>query len=162
MKKAYVKPVFMAEEFEAESSYAVGSCEVSTRSPFVIWEGMQITEKEQHEININVGGSTVGQDWYYNSTNGTNHTNWSYAFEDDNQATLFVNKVCDFCWDPHNGATGSVSVWNGLTHEDRTEQYTIKDDQSWQFVKFFTGNEGSKYSIEFSDDDFEGTKYPLS
>ena len=62
MKKAYVKPVFLAEEFVAETSYASGPCGVS------IWSALKLKETDcfcgshsdngcNHQINFKKGGS---------------------------------------------------------------------------------------------------------
>lgn len=159
MKKAYVKPVFLAEEFVAASSYAT-SCGVSQYSPFELKVGMDLCNGDDN--GHYVGGSsataeypaqgTISEKWYKDSQ----YTNWTYALKEDNKATIFMDVKCDFWWDPNTGNDGSVYVWNDVMTENRTEKHT-RNHVSWGFFKFFTGanSDDKKHSIAF-----EGTKAP--
>ena len=165
MKKAYVKPVFLAEEFVAASSYAT-SCGVSQNKPFDLYLGMDFCKNEGNTSDGDkghyVGGSpdatldnakgTIMSAWHYDGK----YSNWTYALKEDNKATIFLDVKCDFCWDPSTGNSGPVYVWNDVTTENRTEKYT-GGDIAWGFSKFFAGAnpDDKKHSVAF-----EGTKAP--
>lgn len=100
---------------------------------------------------------TVADKWY--KAEQDDYTNWDYAIEADNRATLFMDTNCDFWWDPNTGNDGQVYVWNDVKNENRTERYTVLNSVFWGFFKFFTGAnaDDKKHSIAF-----EGTKTPQS
>lgn len=153
MKKAYVKPVFLAEEFVAASSYAVGTCGPGTISqPWVINKGDLICNKNGKADNGHKVGQNkqCGLDDAY--TYDTNITNWGYAEKGDNQVTLFASKLCDFLWNPAGGNTDEVSVWN----QDRTESKVVW----WTGILAFLA--GPSPSEEKHTIAYEGQHTPLS
>ena len=152
MKKAYVKPVFIAEEFAAASSYAAGTiCGVSMYTPYGLtagedWahknDGTHLCTADGHWLVLNRDRqpTKVGSAWHIDES----MTNWEYATA-DGQATLFIGKECDFVWDPSSGPNGAVSVWDDVDVDDRNELYTGWENGGkndlWGFLKFFTGKD---------------------
>lgn len=172
MKKAYVKPVFLAEEFVAEMSYANNGCGVSIYEPALITyetdakraEGTTADlcsgSEDGHFIQYQKGnGNSKGlQDLYdYNEKNDTNYDYWQYATAGDNKATLFVTVLCDFIWNPTSGNTGNVSVWDTVTGRTEGNQYGSKIIGT--FMKFFTGNNAQGEGHTFK---YKGTLTPVS
>ena len=111
MKKAYVKPVFLAEEFECTA--AVAGCVYSSKKPAQVWEGLTFCDDNGHVI----GGQ--------NGSNGEVNQWWDYATETDNStdgpkngelgsyndfAYLFTSGSyeCDFIW---NSSKSDIYVW---------------------------------------------------
>lgn len=121
MKKAYVKPVFLAEEFVAETSYANQVCNVNQRGPLEIVNGDYWCKDHSKangtggchaKVDISVGSNPNGQGAKslglaskYNPDKSI--TYWDYARYNSQQndysdgAYLFTdaNTVCDFLWD---------------------------------------------------------------
>ena len=168
MKKAYVKPVFFAEEFVADSSYAVGTCTMSG-GVFEIIPSTTGPKEEgttmicnaangNHWASIVVPYDKGGKDGYKENPNnvlpglgmtwsggpeGTEYTNYTYALESDGKAYLFAldNVVCDFLWnkDADGAPHGPVYVWNDIENKDRGgKDYTLASGTTG-FFQFFTG-----------------------
>ena len=158
MKKAYVKPVFLAEEFVAEMSYANNGCGVSVYTPAQITYAKHTDAYDGTTADL-CSGSNDGHyiayepekqhkwgmalDYDYNTKNGTNLDYWGYATsgetEIEKQATLFVTVLCDFVWNPNTGNKGNVSVWDTVLGRTEGKQYGSKVVGT--FMKFFTGSE---------------------
>lgn len=171
MKKAYVKPQYFAEEFVAESSYIAG-CGASVYSSYEISLGMDVclgtSGDEGHFIGgsdnlekVNIKNTALGETWHYNA-NGTSYTNWEYAqvgtTAEEQKATIFMTRECDFWWDPDTGNDGYVYVWDSTDVAARQNKYSGAKT-AWGFFKFFTGanpNEG-QHSVAF-----KGTQVPQS
>ena len=154
MKKAYVKPVFLAEEFVAASSYAASPCGVSERKPYELEIGDQLCP--DGDSGHYVGGQhgdkgTINENWHYDNS----YTNWQYATKVDNKATIFMDKACDFFWDPDTGSDGNVYVWDNVDEQLRNNKYT-GDEKKWHFFGFLSGTQASHVIA------FEGTKIPQS
>ena len=152
MKKAYVKPVFFAEEFVA-SEHVAGICKLSVTSQLPIYEGVQIDKhsvsySETPNDNVNVSG-------WMNSHYNSEMTYWEYAGvgskqeaqEGKSDAYLFTatNGVCDFLWNHQTdemGVWGSPDTFVGNDVRPESEMSVIK----WLDVtisKFFYGNQGN-------------------
>ena len=112
MKKAYVKPVFVAEEFEGTEN--VASCAYGAdQNALQVWKGSYLCK-------VGDGGHTVGKkdydakDWweYATETPGANETppTSSNLTGYNNGAYLFTDgqTVCDFVW---SDSSSKVGIW---------------------------------------------------
>lgn len=158
MKRAYVKPVFVAEKFAAASSYASSACGVS------VWNALQIkdgdllcnTHKNHCSLDFDLGKSNANNDMYtgyvsdpnaengYNKNTDGNFSFWDYATEKDQKAYLFNSTIgdCDFLWNGDSSET--IKVWNSVDKDAAdTSKGFIKGiiDTFQSLSLFFTGNE---------------------
>lgn len=150
MKKAYVKPVFMAEEYELTAS--VAGCEYSPSKPFEIWKGTYICASGQ--------GHSVGQGnptddpvlGYWDYATAGRYQNYDTKFEGhgyqmgnegtNNGAYVFTGAEtqCDFVWNSYNG---DIGVWkdsnnNLIKNEtDRSNEGSWIDRLGYTFMQFF-------------------------
>lgn len=121
MKKAYVKPVFLAEEFEGTVS--VAACDYSSpTNHLAIYNGQSlcvIGDSGHHVGGSGNGGKTEGfvQDYWSYATNGDRSDsptkqdyNDGYYTDLNKGAFLFTGgqTVCDFVW---NGGDSQVGIW---------------------------------------------------
>lgn len=155
MKKAYVKPVFVAE-----MSYANNGCGVSIYQPAQItyatkkdkYDGTTADlcsdSEDGHFIQYETDKNKkwgLALDYCYNEKNNTNLDYWQYATsgntEEETKATLFVTVLCDFVWNPNTGNDGNVSVWDTVL--GRTEGKQYGSSVIGTFAKFFTGSNQS-------------------
>ena len=149
MKKAYVKPVFLAEEFVAETSYASGAC-----GPASVYEPLLFQKNDVLCDQCNgdkAGGQGAGINDYYTYTNDegklvtdTTKTYWQYAGTND--AKMFNSGLfeCDFVWEPKNATdtTTTVWVWDAVNVADRVLGRITNTLMS--FTDFFAGNNGTQ------------------
>lgn len=151
MKKAYVKPVFLAEAFEGTAS--VASCGYdadAANSAIQIWHGKNL-------CTVGDGGHYVGKDngnkhpdvaqwWdYATNTNGANtnppKSNSLSGF--NNGAYLFTDgqTVCDFVW---NSVDSDVGIWTSEKDNASTAIWdvTVRNNSVFNqnlFVTFIKG-----------------------
>ena len=109
MKKAYVKPMFFAEEFAATATVAV--CPVRSANPLPIHAKDFICSSPGHAVDHN-GKAPVHGYWDYATSDGTD----SYIFNSGEGA-------CDFVWNSGNGPLG---FWTSVDTED-----TAVAQQNW-------------------------------
>ena len=112
MKKAYVKPVFLAEEFEGTMS--VASCGYdATNMELQIWHGKQLCVKQHNGHYVGKKPGEVADWWDYatntSSAKGNPPTSASLDGYNDG-AFLFTDSqtVCDFIW---NSVDSDVGIW---------------------------------------------------
>lgn len=133
MKKAYVKPVFLAEEFECTA--AVAGCAYSAKTPAQVFEGMHMCGDNSNDGHV-IGGNS-GDKGFVNKGkhNGVQSPGfWDYAtggtgtYIDDapheadpnkDLAYLFTDSstVCDFIW---NSRDSQVGVWTSKENDWNT------------------------------------------
>ena len=112
MKRAYVKPVFLAEAFEGTASVAV--CDYhANNNPAQIWEGMLMCQKgdQGHAIGGQNGQKGDVQKWWDYATNTKNATDANPKTGSYNDgAFLFTSgsTTCDFVW---NSKEDNIKVW---------------------------------------------------
>lgn len=110
MKKAYVKPVFLAEVFEGTASVATCTQDYDpTKNLMQVYNGLQACEHGNKGHEIGHGSSPVNEYWSY-ATNGSS-TNPTKPVDDPNSAAyLFTSgqQECDFVW---NSYDGEIGVW---------------------------------------------------
>ena len=146
MKKAYVKPVFLAEEFVAAASYAANGCDTTRISPKYIEQGMQICRDDPGHT---VGGNKTAeiQGYYDNNTTYWQYASWSEDVRGgagDSQhaaenAYLFSSEfsVCDFVW---NNTANEVGVWREQTNEETGKlEWAVSWIKDALFATFFLG-----------------------
>ena len=150
MKKAYVKPVFLAEAFEVTTN--VAACKTRSNAPHEIWKGDPCSCGAPGHAVDKTGGAPVDQYWDYASNGNKNNynrgemgaNNGSYIFTDD-------LLTCDFVW---NERGGMVGVWkdketnnlvSDLTQrffgEEGTNKGSFVDYIGSSFMAFFRKNE---------------------
>lgn len=118
MKKAYVKPVFLAEEFSGTAN--VASCAYgATQSELQVWKGSSLCK-------VGDGGHTVGKknydaaNWweYATETAGANKNPPTSASLNgyNNGAYLFTDGqyVCDFVW---SDSDAQVGIWTSKAND---------------------------------------------
>ena len=134
MKKAYVKPVFLAEEFVMTD--CVASCPTSTKVPGPIEDKTNVCVGDNgHKVNLDKG--LVGK-------------YWSYADDDSTMVYLFTNATyeCDFLW---NSTGSNVEGWStngtegGLVWDQaKREKLKLTSSTNYSFgqklIYFFTGD----------------------
>lgn len=149
MKKAYVKPVFMAEEYEMTAS--VAGCRTRSNAPHEIWKNDPCScSAPGHEID-KTGGAPVSDYWDY-ASNG--HAN-SYEHDKmgvNNGSFIFTDDMlqCDFVW---NQPGGKVGVWtdketgalvSDFDQRELSEESNVGSVVAWigdNFMSFFRKNE---------------------
>lgn len=164
MKKAYVKPVFLAEEFEGTAS--VAACDRGSSKTFEVWDGVKVCNSNGHEIGQGSGKSSFEQSYISYATdnhyrNGKdafqpiNGTTGSYSLTnmDENIGSYVFtswNFDCDFAWDSKGG---NVGVWvntkdnNSLITNNVNRKTLYNNDSAgilWlaqSFMNFFRKNE---------------------
>ena len=168
MKKAYVKPVFLAEEFVAEAG--VATCPYKPNSAVnekLSLEFLWTDNEKKPPVLCNVGdaGHTVyGGELF--TGNGNNHEKTEllgdYAYQGDGTATLFdtSNTACDFVWLQPSGQGNIIQVWG----DDKADPNLVADHSlrditklfNWNgiqnFLRFFAGAnaENDNHSINYS------------
>lgn len=165
MKKAYVKPVFMADEYELTASIA--NCgPVSTTRGWALVLGNQVcSEKHGNEQQAHIFENTdlivensysQGLSYWDYATYSGKDANGNNTYND--QVYLFVdgNNVCDFIWKDVTNLSGQseVYVWDSIDKTGGT-----RTEAAGSFVKLFTGS-GSGHNIGTVDHDVSIT--PLS
>ncbi|MBQ4265435.1 MAG: hypothetical protein IJB85_07990 [Clostridia bacterium] len=161
MKKAYVKPVFFAEEFVAETSYALTGCGTMSWSPKEMYEDMLICSNDGHKLDHN-GNATVMDGVYGQNANGENITYWDYASTVDRTGAgdeeyaasnryLFnsASSICDFVWDD---TSEDIGVWRENT---TTNTWSV----AWieKLTTFFIGTNSD---LKNHQPQYEGTLIP--
>lgn len=156
MKKAYVKPVFLAEEFVAASSYVASSCGQSVFSALLIEYDKNFCAKR----GCNADSMTFHRETDYNNEsnkpavyqeyNGTKvegvDSYWDYANYNDDKAYLFTggSSECDFLWNGH--ASDKVYVWDNVLKgaaEGAKQILATFGGLSFSLTGFLTGNEAT-------------------
>lgn len=165
MKKAYVKPVFLAEEFVAETSYANSACGISSGAAYKLY----INDNNPQHLCIHDGckGHSLQSKSYVN-----NHTNtfitditndqktetmtyWNYATKSDGEATLFSFGAvdCDFMW--KTNGQDQVSAWKYVDNDTRASMVKsttnifelIFTNIGQSFSQFFLANSSSGQGV---------------
>lgn len=161
MKKAYVKPVFLAEEFVAETSYAATPCGISVRTQLELIDKKSMCIAKNHKncnhvidvTNAPVGGEY--EDGYvrddnaligYSQNTDNSFSYWDYATKDGTAAFLFNSSIanCDFLWSGNNRDT--VQVWNSVDKgaADTSKGFVIGFlDTFKSLTGLFCSNEGN-------------------
>lgn len=107
MRKAYTKPVFLAEEYEMTTS--VAACKTSSNAPHEIWKMDPCScDAPGHDVD-KTGGAPVHDYWDYATNN--NSSNYDRGnMGDNNGSYLFTDSqlICDFVW---NEKGGDIGVW---------------------------------------------------
>lgn len=111
MKKAYVKPVFVAEEFEGTASVATCTPNYNpTTTPMKVYKDLQVCEHKNNGHEIGKGSGDVKNYWSY-ATNGA-YTSAPKEQENDLNKAAFLftsgQQECDFVW---NSYDGEIGVW---------------------------------------------------
>lgn len=114
MKKAYVKPVFLAEVFEGTAS--VAACERGSNEKFEVWNKVMVCDSPGHKIGSGNDSSTFKMQYLNYATDGLAQNGiWSDDYKlgkmgDNTGAYVFTSGmvVCDFLWDSKGG---EISVW---------------------------------------------------
>lgn len=118
MKKAYVKPVFLAEAFEMTTN--VAGCDFSAnQNKAQIWEGIHMCadKTDGHQIGGQQGNSGYvnpgKKDWtglWGYATNGQFTNDGTSDVNNPDAAFLFAgrNAECDFIW---NSKSGPIGIW---------------------------------------------------
>jgi len=145
MKKAYVKPVFMAEEFVSESYFA-GRCDgrykpISFDLGTTMCDGSHVVAKlGLGENNDQSDGKKSGLalTWYQKQNGAADKvyeqgmidengylTNYGYAFADGDM-TIFgdMDVNCDFLWDDAGNGHDYIKVWDSAFASERQNTYT--------------------------------------
>lgn len=130
MRKAYVKPVFLAEAFEGTQS--VAACRHhsgSTGGEVLIYNTLRLCSGGNscnHKVGGNKSNELEGdiQEYWSYATNGTYNapSNAGYTDDKNNGAYLFTDGqvMCDFVW---NGGNSQVGIW--------TEEANNKESAIW-------------------------------
>lgn len=127
MKKAYVKPVFFAEEFAGTSS--VAACEYNAKqNALQIWEGRNLclNGKCAHEIGKKTNEVSNWWDYATNTEGADANKPSSDSLSGYNDgAYLFTDgqTVCDFVW---NTGGSQVGIWTSAKDDSST---AIWDDE---------------------------------
>ena len=161
MKKAYVKPVFLAEEFEMTTN--VAGCDYHSQNKAQIYEPMQMCmgnnsghSDQGHQIGGQQGVSGYVNEnnlWSY-ATNGASSTDGRESNGDNfaDSAYLFAgrNAECDFIWNQKDGPVGIWTTQEVSSIQDVTSDIWIADTSkrtdssiiSWigSFARVFFGN----------------------
>ena len=158
MKKAYVKPVFVADEFVIVPSIA--SCGVSPYGdPLAFDENTRLCsgthngQSQGHlagKGNLNLTYASGMDYWKYATTDTTESLIDGTKPDEGNTETLFNNGnaylftehsvVCDFVW-PGNNGQDVVKVWNSaVVSERKTTMDVLIDDVKATFANLFFGN----------------------
>ena len=145
MKKAYVKPVFLAEEFVGTTAVA-GCGEGSVNKPVELEKGQYLCYK------VKPNGSYQGDNGHQIGKNNAPVLQyWDYAGankEDDEKTDVYLftdsSIVCDFLW---NGQGSTVKGWStngqesGLVWDEtqRTDSARNFFDFRKKLLEFFCG-----------------------
>lgn len=167
MKKAYVKPVFLAEVFEGTAN--VAACERGSSETFEVWKGVSVCGTPGHAIGESSGKSSFEENYISYATDNryTNTVKGKDGFQPINDeidsysltnmgpnvgSYVFTswNFDCDFAWDSKGG---SVGVWvntndNNSLITNNVQRETLYNNKSagilWlaqSFMNFFRKNE---------------------
>ena len=151
MKKAYVKPVFLAEEFVAAASHVAGCGDGSVNSVKEIIPGTTyLCEFHDNSCNSTLVLENSEANKLYGSHDenfkgSTDLTYWDYAKADS--AGSFNDKIylftqndyeCDFVWTGYRNDT--VKVWGTLEKEKRSTTNVFYDTFK-SLTGFFRGSE---------------------
>ena len=169
MKKAYVKPVFLAEEFVAASSYVASSCGQSVRSKLLLEYEKNFCAKPNCQADSLTFHSEdhYGQDHQkppvYHEYNGTKvdgvESFWDYANYGDNEAYLFTGGLsdCDFLWGGNNN--DKVYVWDNVLKgaaEGAKQIVATWNNAIYCLTGFLTGNEdGNGHPVGYEGKAFQ-------
>lgn len=157
MRKAYVKPVFLAEEFVGVSQ-SVSACAYSTTNPAEVYLGVGLCNHNDgncHSVKNNHGD--ISGNYTYLDENGQTKTMsyWEYAGNQNGKqggdAFLFTvnNGQCDFLWDSDNdnmGVWNTPDVWTNDNVRPTPDTSTLGSVVNWlgkTFSQFFYGNSSS-------------------
>lgn len=150
MKKAYVKPVFFAEEFEGTVSVAACVYHADT-NPAQIWEGMYMCANEDNGHAIGGQNKQKGdvQQWwgYATNTSGATDANPSNGTYNDGAYLFTDNSVtCDFVW---NDKGAQVGIWTSKENDTSSAIWKSSDREGAfvtlisMFTDFFFGNDAN-------------------
>ena len=152
MKKAYVKPVFLAEEFVATMDH-VAACPTNTWTPQELQfpingqGGTRLCNSQKTNCSHYLGSGNATINGYYDEANKITYqqyAEWSIddrsnagdGVSDATKAYLFNSGygACDFVW---NNTNQNVGVW---VWETENEKWGIKLIEKFgDFGKFFFG-----------------------
>lgn len=149
MKKAYVKPVFVAEEFVAAASYATSCGPASINRAITINKGDIICNGRDngHTAGKDSNGkdAVINTDYIGTWPDGKQspYTYWDYANQNDGKSDLFSsnNYECDFLWDYYSTGKDEMYVWGSATAERDSSLGTIAvkiGETIVNFANFFT------------------------
>lgn len=150
MKKAYVKPVFVAEEFEGTVSVASCQYGVDAQTKIGVYDGLHICPNIHcaHDIGGNNGKGTDGdvQNWWNYATETTTGKNENGLNGPDNAYLFTSGQIeCDFVW---NSQDSKVGIWTQFQdqwntaiseHNNRIQKENWNPVISWisSFKQFF-------------------------
>lgn len=152
MKKAYVKPVFLAEEYVAVASHVAGCGDASINKALIITPGQCVCDGgDGHSAGQGGKGNPAGISMMYNGkVNENKNTNsqydyWEYAKENDGVSNLFSsnNFDCDFLWDYYSTGKDEIYVWESATAERNSFLGTIGamlNGAVMTYARFFTNS----------------------
>ena len=149
MKKAYVKPVFLAEEFVAAASYASGACGPASVNEPLLFKQKDVLCDQCNGDKAGGTGAGINDKYKYTDDNGKLVTHdklnyWDYAGTND--AKMFNGGLfeCDFIWEPTSATdnTTTVWVWDAVNVADRVLGRITNTFMS--FTNFFAGNNGTQ------------------
>ena len=151
MKKAYVKPVFLAEVFEGTASVATCTQDYDpTKNLMQVYNGLRVCEHQNEGHEIGKGQGDVKKFWSY-ATNEFYKSGPDAPVSDLNSAAFLLTsgqKECDFVWNSYDGGIG---VWYDkddklqadMNARDVSLVSSIIKTVANDFMSFFRGN-GSK------------------
>lgn len=168
MKKAYVKPVFLAEEFVAETSYANTTCGTGTQVALEIKDGDCFCSKDKNcastfyengdQGTVHTLYKDVDDDAILpNNVNPDNFTIWNYATYNNDKAYLFGSSLqeCDFVWSGNK--EDQVYVWGSTDKSIRTNPANLLTKALGIVSQFFAGNGSShgKHPVGYNQTVFQ-------
>lgn len=153
MKKAYVKPVFLAEEFVSKTSFAVTPCDTGINGALKLEYGKNICDHCQGDKIGGNGKPSNNGGAFVNDPYDGYDSYWKYAtsvnMQGKNGAYLFNTSVsdyqdCDFIWNgtSYGDNTSLVYVWDAQDTQ-RTDKNSLVSTLK-NFVQFFAGNSGNE------------------
>lgn len=163
MKKAYVKPVFLADSFVMTAN--VAACKTGVDRALKLYTGLDVCAGCNGDT-IKTNKGYVGQT-YADFEDGSK-TYWQYAGGTDNPTTsdayLFNTSSldyakCDFLWTPTSSQDMSSTIWvwndESRTQDAETGKWNIRDTFR-TFAQFFCGNNGTdkQHYPTYNDNDF--------
>ena len=147
MKKAYVKPVFLAEEFVAAASYATSCGAATINSALTIKPGDNVCGEKIDGHTAGKGKAEINNDYIgvWPDTAGGKYSYWDYAKQNDGKSNLFSssNYECDFLWDYYSTGKDEIYVWGSAVAERNSLLGTIAvtvGDAIVNFANFFTNS----------------------
>jgi len=156
MKKAYVKPVFVADEYELTA--AVMGCDVKSYQEKEIWNTYDLCSGDSgHQVggSGNSGNAPVNAWWEYatETPGATGHApSENHQYNDNAYIFSTGNTVCDFVW---NSVDTKVGVWvdaNDNAISDHTQREGAGVKLLDYFAQFFLGAKFSHYEATYQNE----------